>query len=699
MRILIRTLLITVFCLTLMLVYVSTTERGLKQLWVALEPMLPASLSIENVEGRLIGPLTVTGLKIHDDAFNLDLDRAELDWTPSRLLSGVLKVDRLALDDIHYAPGETASPQKPGPTVLPERITLPVGLNIELLKVRNLAVATASGSETVMVEQGAISLSYHDSALEIRHVSVQSKVFQIKGSGGLKTVADYPLEAVLDWRLSPPDYAEVQGRTALSGTLKRLLVSQTFNETYPINGEFAVTGLLDTPHLEASVSVNHLALQTINNDLPITSFNADIRANGPLDALELSGELEVDYESLPTVRANVAATVSAASVEFESLQLTSPTYPAEVHLSGPVRFDTDTIEFDLHADWSRARWPLAGATQLESPSGQVHLAGSLDDYRVDSRMTLAAPDYAGADLAMQGKGNQDALQISELAIETLQGGVKGKAMIAWHPRIEASIELNGNSLDPGVIFSEWPGKLDVQLAGRAEISSAGLIAQVPWLRVTGQLRDLPVRLETRGGYQTDTLSIEKFALVSGPSSLELSGSVGRHLDLDWDIDSPDLNTLLPAAAGRLAGGGHVSGTLAAPVARATLSGSGLRYRNDRLSKFKLDVAVDITAATASNLELQIDTGLIQGITINSVEVSADGVPEKHSVKVTADSSLVIGQLKANGAWLHNIWHFDLNQAELGHTDFAPWVLDKSFQGQLGQDRFAANQSCWHSGTA
>jgi len=699
MRILIRTLLIAVFCLTLMLVYVSTTERGLKQLWVVLEPMLPASLSIDNVEGRLIGPLTVTGLKFHDDAFNLALDRAELDWTPSRLLSGVLKVDRLALDDIHYAPGETASPQKPGPTVLPERITLPVGLNIEQLKVRNLVVAAANGSETVLVEQGAISLSYQDSALAIRHLSVQSPGFQIKGSGGLKTVADYPLEAVLDWRLSPQDYAEVQGRTALSGTLKRLLVSQTFNETYPINGEFAVTGLLDTPHLEASVSVNHLALQTINNDFPDTSLNADIRANGPLDALELSGELEVDYETLPTVRATVAAIVSATNVELESLQLTSPAHPAEVHLSGPVRFDTDTMEFDLHADWSQVRWPLVGDTQLESQSGQVHLTGSLDDYRVDSRMTLAAPGYTDADLSMKGKGNQDALQISELAIKTLQGIVQGTAMTAWHPRLEASIELDGNSLNPGAVFAEWPGKLDVQLAGRAEISPAGLVAQVPRLRVSGQLRDLPVRLETRGGYQADTLSIEKLALVSGPSALKLSGSVGRQLDLDWDIDSPDLNTLLPAAAGRLAGGGHVSGTLAAPVARATLSGSGLRYRDDRLSKFKLDASVDITAATASNLELQIGTGLIQGVTINSVEVSAEGVPEKHGVKVTADSSLVVGQLKANGAWLDNSWHFDLSKAELGHTDFAPWVLDKPFQGQLGQDRFAANQSCWHSGTA
>jgi len=699
MRILFRVLVIALFCLGIMLVYVSTTQRGLKLLWQNLQPLLPAGLSVESLGGRLTGPLTITGLQFSTDGFSLDLQHAELDWTPYRLLSGVLQVDRLTLEDVRYTPSEKAAPAAAEPVIMPERIVLPIAVNLEQLRVRNFTIDTASGSQPFMVTQGEAGLSYTDAALVFRHLSIHSTDLQIQGSGQLGTAGDYPLEALLDWRLSAAEHEEIQGRTALSGTLQRLSLKQTFNQAYPATGEFVLSGLLDKPSLEATVRVDGLALQTINADLPAISLMAEFQADGPLDALAVSGWLDIDSDTLPTLRANVSATLSTDSVKLEQLQLTSPAHQADVRVSGPVYFDIDGIGFDLHANWSRVRWPLNGTAQLESPSGQLHVKGSPNDYLVDSQLTLAVPGYTDANLSLQGSGNQDALQFSGLAIDTLRGHLQGTAMIAWRPRLETSIDVNGNSLDPGVIFAEWPGKLDVQLTSRAEFSSAGIVAQVPRFRVGGQLRDLPVQLETQGGYQKESFSIEELALVSGPSSLKLSGSVGPSLNLDWKLNSPDLNTLLPAASGRLAGEGSVSGTFAAPAGRATLSGSDLRYGNDQLSDIQLDAAVDITAATKSRIELKLGKGLIRGTTINNFNLQADGIPARHMVKLSADTSLVVGQVEALGNWEHNTWHFDLQKAKVGHADFATWTLDRSFHGQLGQDRVVMDPSCWHSNGA
>ena len=699
MRILLRILIITVFCLAMVLVYASTTQRGLKLLWQNLQPLLPAGLSIDSVEGRLSGPLTVTGLKFRNDDFSLSLDYAELEWTLPRLLSGVLQLDRLVLEDIRYTPSEQASTVAAEPMAMPERIAMPIALNLEQLRVRNFVFDTASGSQAFIVEQGDASLSYTDVALVIRRLSIHSTGFQIEAGGRLETTGDYPLESILDWRLSPPDYADIEGRTTLSGNLKRLLIAQTFNETYPVSGDFVVTGLPANPSLEATVRADVLSLKAINNDLPDMTLTADIQADGPVDALSLSGRLDINSDQLPPVQASLSAKLSTAKIQLELLQLTIPADQTEVRISGPVELETDATRFDLHAAWSRARWPLTGAAQLESPSGQLHVKGSLDNYLLDSQMMLAAPGYSTAKLALQGNGNQDALQVSGLAIDTLRGHLQGTAAIGWRPRLETSIDIHGNSLDPGVIFAEWPGQLDVQLTSRAEFSSAGIVAEVPRLRLSGQLRDLPLQLETQGDYQKNTLSIEKLALVSGPSSLKFSGSIGASLELDWKLNSPDLHTLLPAASGRLAGEGHVGGTFATPVGRATLSGTDLRYGNDRLSDIELDAAVDITAATESRIELKLGEGLIQGTRINSIDLRADGIPSQHKLKLNADTSLVVGQADALGNWEHNTWHFDLQKARLGHADFAAWTLDRSFHGQLGQDRLAADQSCWHSAGA
>ena len=131
MRILFRTLLLTVVCVAVLLVYVSTSRHGLKLLWQNLQPLLPTELTIDSLEGRLSGPLTVTGLKFRNDDFSLELNAAELDWTPRRLLSGVLQVDRLVLEDGRYTPAETAAPRAASePVTLPDRMALPIAVQL-----------------------------------------------------------------------------------------------------------------------------------------------------------------------------------------------------------------------------------------------------------------------------------------------------------------------------------------------------------------------------------------------------------------------------------------------------------------------------------------------------------------------------------------------------------------------------------------
>jgi len=700
MRILFRTLLLTVVCVAVLLVYVSTTRHGLQLLWQNLQPLLPPELTIDSLEGRLTGPLTVTGLTFRNEAFELELGHAELQWTPQRLLSGVVQVDQLVLGDGRYIPGVKAAPvAKPEPVTLPERISLPIGVRLEQFRATNFTVETASGSPATVIEQADVSLSYQDAALEIHQVSVQSPEFQIAGSGSLGTAADYPVQAALGWRFSPPDYADMAGQTTVSGSLKRLTIEQTFNETYPVTGKLLITGLPASPVLDATVNIDGLALQAINADLPSMQLTAGFQADGPVDALSLSGGLELEAETLPMLHAELAVQLSTDRVELEHLHLTAPDQQTELRVSGPVDFKADGLEFDLGADWRQARWPLVGAAQLESPTGRLHVQGSLDNYRVNSQLALVAPGYTNADLSLQGSGNQDALQLSELNIDTLDGHLLGTASIAWRPQLATSLELKGGALNPGLLFADWPGQLDVQLTAQADFLSNGVVAQVPRLRVNGQLRDLPVRLDTRGDYQQDTLTIEAFKLVSGPSTLQLSGAIGTGLAIDWKLDSPDLHTLLPAAAGRLVGEGHVGGTLSTPVGRMKLSGSDLRYGRDRLSELELDASVDMTAARESNLALTLGKGFIRGTTINSLDLRAAGIPAQHKVTLRADSSLVKGHLRAKGDWRHTVWRFALQEAELGHPDFAPWSLAETAQGRLGRDGIAADRSCWQSGGA
>ena len=55
-----------------------------------------AELRVEKVEGRLLGPLSIEGLKLEVPGAQIELDRATLEWSPGALLRREARVANLA---------------------------------------------------------------------------------------------------------------------------------------------------------------------------------------------------------------------------------------------------------------------------------------------------------------------------------------------------------------------------------------------------------------------------------------------------------------------------------------------------------------------------------------------------------------------------------------------------------------------------
>ena len=74
--------------------------------------VLPETVRIGSIDGRLIGPLVVYQVHIDAPGIALEIDRAELEWRPGRLVRGWLQIDRLTADgvDVTLVPGNTEAP-------------------------------------------------------------------------------------------------------------------------------------------------------------------------------------------------------------------------------------------------------------------------------------------------------------------------------------------------------------------------------------------------------------------------------------------------------------------------------------------------------------------------------------------------------------------------------------------------------------
>ena len=108
---------------------VLTTEKGLQTAWRSSQPYLEELVEIETIDGRVIGPLNVSGIRIKSDTLFIELDQFTFNWQPSRLFKKVLDIDSISVDGLRVTLLKQASPaadqEDADPFILPDEITLP----------------------------------------------------------------------------------------------------------------------------------------------------------------------------------------------------------------------------------------------------------------------------------------------------------------------------------------------------------------------------------------------------------------------------------------------------------------------------------------------------------------------------------------------------------------------------------------------
>ena len=100
-------LLLLVFAL---LYYVTSTESGKQRAFAVAKDYLGEDLSVESVQGRLIGPGKLENVAFMNAAgLELQARSVDYDWTPKNLLSRELSVSRLDIDGVTLRIPEPAS--------------------------------------------------------------------------------------------------------------------------------------------------------------------------------------------------------------------------------------------------------------------------------------------------------------------------------------------------------------------------------------------------------------------------------------------------------------------------------------------------------------------------------------------------------------------------------------------------------------
>jgi translocation and assembly module TamB len=501
----------------------ANTQPGRAWIEQALPRLTDGEVALTGLSGRFPDALRARHIALSDTAGPwLSIDNLSLDWSPTRLLTGIAEIDRLEAERIAMARQRVPEEPESSGTSLPVQVDL-----------RGLRVGRMDLAQPVLGTAAALA---------------------VEGKGRLATLDQGEAELSI-LRLDGEGEYTVRGRIE-AGRLQAKIDAQE-----PALGLLAsLSGLPELGALDLAADLDgpYSALAT---RLALTAGPLRVSAQGTLDLDQNTAEMAVTATA-PAMRPRPGLSWQSVALDAKAHgPLDRPTVQAALRVAGLGAAETRIPEttVDLRGDLGQLslRATLAGV-RIPGPRPDLLRAAPLS---VEAKVRLDAPDrpvtfalrhpllsvegQAATQGELRGKAE---LKLPDLAPLAAVGGVdaRGSAL--------ASLRV---SLKDDAVRIDSDGKLAVT-GGRAPLPA-----------LAGGAARFGASAELRGA----DLKLSRFQFDGKALNLSASGGVSAQaIGLDWKLALSDVAAVAPKLSGRVSLAGRLAGPAENFAVAADLNG-------------------------------------------------------------------------------------------------------------------------------
>lgn len=468
-----------------------------------------------------------------------------------------------------------------------------------------------------------LSVGLDKNALTVNSIkaAIGENHFLAKGIAEDGLLIDWELDAPLLEQLHPSLEGKLAGKGKLSGKIDgsefMLDIEQLAGQVldYPVEakgGASLTNGLLTARDLKVSVGENHLSMNGIADETQGIDW--------VLDAQNLSN-LHPDLRGNLKGKGNAQGLLDGSSLALRIDELNGEVLERTLKAQGSVLLRDQLV--------------TAKALQLDVGTNHVELDGVADEvqginWKIDAKdLTELVPSLKGK-LAGSGNvqglldGSRAALRIDNLQGELLDYAVKGNGTVLVNDKIltakavklslgDNQIELDGvadeaqgliwklNAKNLAQLSSQLKGNLVGNGKAQGLLDGSRLSLQINEL--AGSVLDQPVKALGTLKVQDKVLSAQGVRIDVADNRITLEGIADEQKGLDWVVEAPKLQQLMPSLPGNLSGKGNVQGLM---------DGSRLALRIDRLAGIVKDYPIKATGS----LRIQEKVMSAQGVQID-----------------------------------------------------------------------------------
>ncbi|WP_199100526.1 translocation/assembly module TamB domain-containing protein [Dyella sp. ASV21] len=668
------------------------TAGGLRFALARAEGFTQGALSVQSAQGRLLGPLDITGLRYADgEGLDVHVTRAHVDLRASALLRKRLHVLALDVGDVTVALPKS----KPEEPQSESSFSWQPPFDMLLDHAHVGAVHVTEAGQPLFVSHSLdLAGGWTQRGIELHQLALRAPEGHADLDGSLVIAGNYrgDSKANFAWRVADTDYAgqleaHGDGKQARLDLQLTLPMAAHLQLQLAQSGNYAWTAHLDAPRFNP---------RPLLGDSSLTGLAVSLQGEGDHRSGSLNGQLGLNDIHLQLHPLTAHFSDDLKSLTIDQLALGSPQFKGDVTAHGVVQLSAQPLAAELTLDWQGVELPeqLAGQTLLSH--GRLQAKGSAEQFHAEGALAIGPTDKL-ADVTLNLDGTQQQIDLHELSIKQPQGYLTTHGTLTLQPAMGWQLEAKASKFDPGHLLAQWSGSLDADLASQGTLPQGQPDVTLEIRQLEGRLRERTVHGDGKLHLPPEGVVDGKLHLISGGSDVQIDALPGNSNNVTIKLAIATLGDWLPDAAGRLQGIVHVRGKYPALAVDTNLQGHTLSYAGQHIESLRLLADLPDLSHPGGKLDLQAASVQAGGLHFSQVDVHGNGTAERHSLTLEAHGQPLSADLALNGGLKGSLWGGTLSTLNLDLAGLPRWRLQQSTSLSYDDGAFNLSELCVTAG--
>jgi autotransporter translocation and assembly factor TamB len=449
-----------------------------------------------------------------------------------------------------------------------------------------------------------------------------------------------------------------------------------------INPELLLAGFpgeleLDS-HLEFVHQQDRTRLQVQIRKLEGRLFDYSLTGSGrvrsDLEKINLENISIAVGENRITINGSVDETIDLQSI----FQLPSPEHFLEGltgDLQGTVYVTGQISNPRVHAEARSSELHYRDIVHFRNAEATAQLDSLEADFPYRLDVVLDTEKAERVSVSAQGMIVDEAVTLEPVLISHQATNLKAQGKLEFGSNILASLVVQGERIDPALLFPDYPGSLNLDTRVEFSQQSGKSLLQLEINRLDGQLRNYTLSGSGNVHSDLDTFELDRIRLAVGDNTVEINGVMGESIAIQAKVHAPRIEQAYGEAQGDVQGTISMRGKFPHLQLDADVTSTELRYQ-DLINLRDAVVTAHLSGDTQQTLDMNVDIQhlAVQDQSLESINLQVKGTQQSHDIDSSVETEFGAIEISARGGYLDETseWHGEVDKIILEDTPLGDW---------------------------